>query len=509
MSGTLDIVDVKGKRVTVMGLGRFGGGVSAVRFLVERGARVTVTDLLSETELADSLSELDGVPLEGVHLGGHQERDFQSADLVVVSPAVPRDSCYLELARQSGVPLTSEMNLFWQHNCGRVIGVTGSNGKSTTAAILHSILAATGFRCWLGGNIGRSLLPVVDQIASDDWVVLELSSFHLNDLDRLFTSPQIAVVTNFSPNHLDWHHSLDEYRRSKQTILRWQLDQHTAVLNQDDPDVAHWPSNGRRLYFGTQDLGRHGIFACGAGFPATCGAGFPATCGAGFPACHDESAGWEACPTASGGSSEEHVVFRDQRGEQILALSEWLTLPGRHNLQNALAAVCTALALGAGPSAVHRGLKSFVPLPHRLEKVAEVAGRTFYNDSLATTPESASIALEAFTAPVVLLAGGYDKQLDLSDFAQAIAKKSKAVALMGQTAEPLAFLIEKNARQRTIPCQESPSLEAAFNWAVDQSAPGDVVLLSPGCASYDWFNNFAERGERFTELVRAWESEPR
>ena len=483
------MLDLKGKRVTVMGLGRFGGGVSAVRFLVERGAQVTVTDLLSEADLADSLSQLDGVPLCDVHLGGHVERDFQAADLVVVNPAVPRDSRYLEVARQSGVPLTSEMNLFWQHNCGRVVGVTGSNGKSTTAAILHAILEAGPSRCWLGGNIGCSLLPAVDGIAPDDWVVLELSSFQLNDLDRLFTSPEVAVVTNFSPNHLDWHHSLDDYRRSKQAILRWQLDHHTAVLNQDDPDVALWPSNGRRFFFGTRDLGRPGIFAQQAGASRSTAGSKPR--GAGFPAGHCRSA--------------DHVVFRDGGGEQALPLSEWLTLPGRHNLQNALAAACAALALGASPSEVQRGLESFTPLPHRLEKVADVAGRSFYNDSLATTPESARIALEAFTEPVVLLAGGYDKGLDLSDFAQSIAEKAKAVALMGQTAEPLAFLIEQDSRGQTTPHRECPSLEAAFNWAVEQSAPGDVVLLSPGCASYGWFSNFAERGERFVKLVKAWE----
>lgn len=455
--------DWRGARVTVMGLGRFGGGLGAIRFLAERGARVTVTDTQPAEKLAGSLAELEGIRLEAVHLGGHRDDDFTRADFIVATPAVPRSNRYLQLARAAGVAVSSEMNLFWQLNRGRVIAVTGSNGKSTTTALTHSILRATGRRSWLGGNIGRSLLPEVDAIQPNDFVVLELSSFQLEDLDRLEASPHVAVVTNFSPNHLDWHGTLDAYRTAKQSILRWQIGSDFAVLNQDDPDVAAWPTHAARLSFGENDRGSDGVFLRG-----------------------------------------DHAVARRHGREETFPILEWLRLPGRHNVQNALAATCAALAAGAGLPAVKAGIEGYEPLPHRLQLVAEVDGRRFYNDSLATTPESVVVALEAFDRPIVLLAGGYDKKVDLTPMAAAIARKVRAVALMGQTAPVLDALIARHSEFDGPLRTTQPSFAESFSWAAAQSRTGDVVLLSPGCASYDWFRNFADRGEQFTELARQW-----
>jgi UDP-N-acetylmuramoylalanine--D-glutamate ligase len=457
----IEFFNLKSKRVTVMGLGRFGGGVGAVKFLVDRGARVTVTDLLDEADLADSLAALDGYGLHSLHLGRHREEDFSDADLVVVSPAVPPDNRYVEIARHHGVPMTGETSLFWRFNRGRIIGVTGTNGKSTTAVMVHAMLNAAGFNGWLGGNIGRSLLPEVDSIAPDDWVVLELSSFQLHDLDSLPSSPNVAIVTNFVPNHLDWHGSVDEYCRAKQAILRWQTPEGLSVLNQDDDHVAGWTTYGKRLWFGTADLGGPGMF-----------------------------------PAAGG------MLFRDGDRERTFPLADWLQLPGRHNLQNAMAAACAAVAIGVPDSAIKEGLATVVPLPHRLEQVAEINGRRFFNDSLATTPESVVVALAAFADPVILMAGGYDKQVDLSLMADAIAERTKGVALMGQTAADLGELLAKRCPSHLM--RECRSFDEAFGWACSLSSPGDVVLLSPGCASYDWFPNFAARGERFAELVKDW-----
>jgi UDP-N-acetylmuramoylalanine--D-glutamate ligase len=456
-------INVAGRRVTVMGLGRFGGGVGAIRFLTSRGARVTVTDLLGAAELAEPLAKIADCPVESYHLGGHSESDFVEAELIVVNPAVPPTSPFLERARQSRVPLTSEISLFWQFNPGRTLAVTGSNGKSTTTAMVHSILQAAGLESRLGGNIGRSLLPDVDSIAPHEWAVLELSSFQLEDLDRLPASPNIAVVTNFTPNHLDWHGCLSAYRQAKQAILRWQSPQDAAVLNQDDDEVSGWTTFGRTVWFGSRDVGRDGIFADGV----------------------------------------EHVLRLDGQLERF-PLRTWIRLPGRHNLQNAMAAACAAVLAGADLDAVRRGLESFQPLPHRLEFVGMAGGRKFYNDSLATTPESVLAALDAFSDPIVLLLGGYDKRIDLAPLAEAVARKVKAVALMGQTADALSWLLESAPQGDELPMHECQSFEEAFGWAVNQSEPGDVVLLSPGCASYDWFRNYAERGQRFAELVQAW-----
>jgi|HubBroStandDraft_6_1064221.scaffolds.fasta_scaffold113334_2 UDP-N-acetylmuramoylalanine--D-glutamate ligase len=455
--------DVSGQHVTVMGLGRFGGGIGAVRFLTSRGAHVTVTDLLGAEELAEPLARIADCPVAAYHLGGHVENDFIDTDLVVVNPAVPPTNPFLEVARKSAVPLTSEIGLFWRFHPGRTLAVTGSNGKSTTTAMTHAILEAAGLPCRLGGNIGRSLLPEVDEIAPHEWAVLELSSFQLEDLDRIPASPNVAVVTNFTPNHLDWHGCLSAYRRAKQSILRWQSPEDVAILNQDDADVAEWATFGRTLWFGSRDVGREGVF-------------------------EDRS---------------EHVLRVDGRFERF-PLRAWVPLPGRHNLHNAMAATCAAVVAGADLDAVRRGLEAYRPLPHRLECVAKVAGRTFYNDSLATTPESTIVALEAFSEPIVVLVGGYDKQIDLSGLAGVVARRAKAAALMGQTAEALGFLIELSSKSDGPATQECESFEEAFAWAVDQSEPGDVVLLSPSCASYDWFRNYAERGKRFVELVEAW-----
>jgi UDP-N-acetylmuramoylalanine--D-glutamate ligase len=488
--------DFADRRVTVMGLGAFGGGTGVVRFLVERGAHVTVTDLRTEADLAASLAELDDCPPQRLHLGGHQDQDFTETDLVVVNPAVPRDNRFLELARQAGVPLTSEMNLFWQFNRGQTIGVTGSNGKSTTTALIHALLQADGRRCWLGGNIGRSLLPIVDQIAPDDWVVLELSSFQLDDLDRLKRSPHVAVVTNFSPNHLDWHGTLAAYRSAKQSILRWQRPGDIAILNGDDPDVSCWSTSALRWRFG-----------CGGQHAGEC---FPAGWISG-PTVMEAGSQGEGETRKQGDKETGGAIVRDGGGEYRLPLGGWLQLPGRHNFQNALAAVCAAWAVGASEEAIESGLRGFTGLPHRLQFVGEAAGRRFYNDSLATTPESTQVALDAFSSPVVLLAGGYDKQIDLTEMARSIAQRTKAVALMGQTAEGLEAHIHHFAAQptdRRPPTQCCASFREAFAWAVGQSAPGDIVLLSPGCASYDWFRNFADRGEQFVALVDEYRAAP-
>lgn len=462
MSTAIPPIDLSGKRVTVMGLGSFGGGLGAVQFLLERRANITITDLKTRDELSSALAKLDldtGITL---HLGRHIESDFINVDLIVVNPAVPPNSDFLQVARQSGVATTTEMNLFWQFNRGRTVGVTGSNGKSTTTALIHGILEAAGHRCWLGGNIGRSLLPHVDDIQPQDWVVLELSSFQLEDLDRIQASPHVAVVTNFSPNHLDRHGTLDDYRFAKQTILRWQDESDIAVLNADDPDVRDWNSTSRRFTFGTQDDGNSGVSA-----------------------------------------SNGRFLVRANNRTQIVPLSEWLHLPGEHNLHNAMAATCATMAIGIDQQAVQCGLERFSALPHRLQFIAEADGRRFYNDSLATTPESAIAAIRSFDRPIVLLAGGYDKQVDLSKMADAIATQVKVVALMGTTGPLLEELINKHQSANRAVAKVCTSFSESFDWAVTHSAPGDVILLSPGSASYDWFENFADRGEQFAGLVQS------
>jgi len=453
--------DLRGRRVTVMGLGRFGGGVGATRFLIERGSRVTVTDLADETMLAGSLSEIADCEIERFRLGGHAEEDFLSADLIVASPAVPIDHPLLAAARSAGVPVTTEIGLFWA-NCGaRVIGVTGSIGKSTTAAMIHAILAAAGKKAWLGGNIGVSLLPEVDRIAPGDWVVLELSSFQLEYLAPLRPRPVIAVVTNLRPNHLDRHGTLDRYRAAKQSLLRRQTAEDVTVLNADDPDVSNWETAANRLSFG-DDSGSilragspPGVFLNGDG-----------------------------------------LIFRDGRSSPRLPLV--LNLPGAHHRLNAATAATAAFGAGIEPQAIVAALANFRGLAHRLEVVGEFEGRLWVNDSKATTPESAIAALRSFGRPVRLIAGGADKGVDLSPVADEIARRGVAVYLSGRTAPSLAASLAARGHRAATVCD---SFDASVTAAWNESRSGDVILLSPACASWGQFRDYRERGERFTRLA--------
>lgn len=473
--GPIDPEQLRGRRVTVMGLGSFGGGSAVVRFLCRYGAAVRVSEQKSHQELSQTISELDELSGIDWRTGGHEWSHFEDADLVVVNPAVRPDHPLLIRLVRDQRPLTTEMNLFWQLNPGKVIAVTGSNGKSTTTALIHTLLEADGKRAWLGGNIGRSLLPMVDRIQPDDWVVLELSSFQLERLSWLCARPDIAVVTNFSANHLDWHGSLEAYATAKQAILRWQLEEDRAVLNGNDSTVTHWPGRARRLLFLAAGSTPNGFRVTAEGIPAA--------------DVSDGDSVWLEGDSIRG--CVDGDPFR-------VSLASW-RLRGQHNRDNALAAVAAARLAGADEQAIEQGLSGFVPLPHRLQPVGEVQRRQFVNDSIATTPEAAIAALQAFDEPVVLLAGGYDKQVDLEPLVHTIGRRVRAVAFLGSTGPDMARQL---SRQPASPphCVAS-SLPDAVRWAMDHSRPGDVVLLSPGCASYDWFQSFEDRGRQFAALA--------
>lgn len=428
-------MNFSGRRVTIMGLGHFGGGAAAARWLAQQGAIVTITDLARREALADSLAELDGVSIAQLHLGAHCEDDFRNADLVVVSPAVKPANRFVQIAVEAGVPTTSEIELFLNQCRGRVVGVTGSNGKSTTAAMTAAILKAEGRRVWLGGNIGVSLLEQLDRIGPDDWAVLELSSFQLWYLSARARWPEVAVVTNCTPNHLNWHGSFADYAAAKQRLVTEQRADSLAVLNPLDPEVSGWG----------------------------------------------------------------HLV----RGRQLPLVADHevppLQVPGGHNRVNARCAATAAAGMGCDPEAIGRGLASFVALPQRLELAATIAGRRFYNDSTATTPESTIAALHSLEGGVWLLAGGSDKGSDFRALSDAIANCVHGAAFFGATREKLHNLV--NIRRPDLPCIALETMCDALAWCWQRSRPGDSIVLSPACASHDQFQNFRQRGELFVELV--------
>ena len=462
-SDTRAVQDLRNKRVTVMGLGLFGGGVSVTRFLVRQGARVTVTDTKQADQLQESIRALRGVSVT-YHLGGHQERDFRDADLVVVNPAVKKTNEFLRVAEGHGVPMDTEMNFFFRLCRAPIVGITGSNGKSTTTALAGAMLEKGKAKVWVGGNIGRSLLLEVEKIRPEHIVVLELSSFQLQDLGPTGLSPHVSAILNISPNHLDHHGSLRPYISAKENIFANQGPSDYAILNYEDPRCRRMQNKPRsRVLFFGRDIGER-----------------------------------DGCVIRRG----RFVLRLDGREEAICETSR-LRLPGAHNLCNAAAALLAAAVAGAPRRAIPSALSRFRALEHRLEAVRTLRGVRYINDSVATTPESAIAALKTFREPIVLIAGGHDKELPLGEFASVAAAHTKTVVLIGQTAPKLSRLIKMHRTGERPALVGVETFEDAFRAASEAASPGDVVLLSPACASYGMFRNYAERGETFRKLVKA------
>ncbi len=431
-----------------MGLGHFGGGVAAARWLAAGGARVTVTDTAPASALAESLASLAGATIAAYHLGGHREDDFRQSDLIVVNPAVRPDNPFLRIAVSAGVPTTSEIELFLDACPAKIVGVTGSNGKSTTAAMTAAIFQAAGRRTWLGGNIGASLLEHLGPIepcdaarsrgaiGPQDAVVLELSSFQLWHLSPRARPVDVAVVTNCSPNHLDWHGTWADYVAAKQRILSRQGPESLAVLNTSDPEVTTWT---------------HGVRG-------------------------------RLVPPATDGEIPP------------------LAVPGQHNRVNARCAAAAAMAAGCSCEAVRAGLAVYKSLSQRLEPLGVFAGRRVYNDSSATTPESTIAALQTIEGPLWLLAGGAGKGSDFRPLARAIVRRVSGAAFFGRVREVLCdYLLQDDPR---FPCTAVETMADALAWCRDRSRAGDAILFSPACSSHDQFQNFRQRGEQFAQRVR-------
>ena len=444
------------RNVLVMGLGLFGGGVGAVRFLCNAGAHVTVTDLRGEDDLKESVEALKGLDITYV-LGHHQEEDFARSDLVVANPGVPRSSKYLKIAAESGVPITTEICLFVERCEAPVIGITGSSGKTTTTCLLAAMLGQESREVFSGGNIGGSLLGQLENISSDSRIVLELSSFQLDYLGTIHWSPDVAVVTNFAPNHIDVHGSLEVYRKAKQEIVKHQDSSGVVILNGDDPEVRGWGKAKRHL-FSAEGAVQRGTYV------------------------------------------DLDRIMHNLSGEPTeICKTGSLKLPGKHNLRNALAAACTALSAGISESAIASVLESFQGVEHRLEFVARLGGVSFVNDSIATSPERTQVALDAVPGNIVLIAGGYDKGLAYDHLGSVIGRRVSNLVLLGDTAEEIADSVPKGSATRI---HRTDNLAAAVNKSRALAGEEGTVLFSPASASYDMFRNFADRGKKFKELVK-------
>ncbi|MBL8746917.1 MAG: UDP-N-acetylmuramoyl-L-alanine--D-glutamate ligase [Phycisphaerae bacterium] len=439
-----------GKRVTVMGLGRFGGGVGVARWLAAQGADILITDLDPAERLAESIAQLNDLidnTTVTLRLGGHNVSDFTNTDLVIANPAVPKpwENRFLRAAEAARVPITTEIRLLTERLPDRekVIAVTGSVGKSTTSAMIAHILKDAGRGVFFGGNIGGSLLAELPRMTPDSDIVLEISSAMMHWLSPGIGcagapgwSPHVAVATNITANHLDWHGDFAHYERSKQQILRDQTAEDRAVIADF---LSHWPGSAPRVTI-----------------------------------------------------------------ESIPADVPPLAIPGRHNRLNAAFAIAAAALAGVPRERAASAVATFPGLPDRLQFVGTFGGVRAYNDSKSTTPDAARLAVDAMdhdpdigASRVRLICGGYDKKIDLTPLAHAAARCAAAYTI-GATGEWLADAIARAGGRAAF----RKTLDHAVADALTDSRPGDTILLSPGCASWDQFTNYEERGRRFEQLLR-------
>jgi UDP-N-acetylmuramoylalanine--D-glutamate ligase len=462
-------MNLYGKRILVMGLGVHGGGLGVARFLVAQGAEVTVTDLRGAELLAPSLAQLDGLPVRLV-LGEHREDDFRQAEIVVRNPGVPRESRFLQIARAAGAAIEMEMSLFFRLCPAPILAITGTKGKTTTTMLAAAMVQAHQPDAIAAGNLRVSALEQLPHLRPDTPIILELSSFALEGLGEAQLSAPYAAITNLSADHLDRYRSLGAYAEAKRQIYAWQPKDGVLALSADDPGTQQFFAGappGRRIWVHAQ-------------LPASLS---------------DETlVGWR----------DGALIERTPTGERELLAEADVRLPGRHNLANVAMAAALTSAAGVPANAIRRAAQGFTGVEHRLEVVRTLAGVMYVNDTAATAPEAAIAALASFAQPIVLIAGGADKQLPFERFAAAIAQRVKAaVLLQGSATEKLTAALQPLLEDRTILHGPTDDFERAIRQAQQLAAPGDVVLLSPGCASFGMFRNEFHRGEEFRRIVGA------
>jgi len=461
----MEINDIKGKKITVMGLGLHGGGIGTVRFLHALGAKVIVTDIKSKEVLAPSLEKLKD--LKGIEyiLGQHRSEDFENVDMIIKTPPAPWNNKYIKLALEKKVPVEIDSSLFFKLCKNPIIGVTGTRGKTTTTSLIYEILKLAGKNPVKVGMGQISVLDKLNSLKKDSTVVFELSSWRLSALGRYKLSPQIAVVTNVYQDHLNYYPTMEEYIKDKKNIFLNQKQGDVSILNWDNEIVRKL---GEEVKFETIKFSENKI---------------------------------------ENGKSvyieNGKIYFNNGIDSKKVLDLEKIKIRGNHNRENVMAAVAVAKFLGIENSIIEKTISDFKGIPHRLEFIKEIDGVKYYNDTAATSPDGAVCGINSFSEPVVLICGGSDKKLDMSSLAKVIAEKLKAVVfLKGEATEKIIsalrkILPENEEREYRIVDSMAKAVELAKN----ASEIGDVVLLSPGAASFGLFNNEFDRGDKFRKAV--------
>lgn len=448
-------MELRKKRVLVVGLARTG--VATALFCAGHNAIVTATETRAESELGDAPAKLRaaGVALE---LGGHTEKTFLAQDLIIPSPGVPADDAFLLLARSKGITIWSEIELAYRFLEGKLIGITGSNGKTTTTTLVHHILKAAAMQAYLAGNVGTPLISEVEKMDAGSVAVAELSSFQLELIEKF--RPNIGALLNLTPDHLDRHKTMEAYAAAKARIFENQTELDAAILNADDAASAKYaPKKPQMFWFSRKKQVAHG--ACLRG--------------------------------------EEIVVVHDGKEESVMKAAE-IPLAGAHNLENVLAAVIIARLAGVDTGTIAKAVKSFAGVEHRLEFVADVRGVRYYNDSKATNVDATLKALDAFPGRILVILGGKDKGSDYTVLQKPLRERAILALLIGAAADK----IEKQIAG-SVAIERAGTLERAVEAASLAARSGDVVLLAPACASFDQFENYEHRGRVFKQLVRSIE----
>jgi UDP-N-acetylmuramoylalanine--D-glutamate ligase len=449
-------MEIKGKKVLVVGLGK--SGLAAALFLRRQGAQVTVSDVRSAEALAKEIPALidEGIAVEA---GGHGLLTFRRQDLIVVSPGVPVDTPELTQVKKFGLPIIGELELAAHYLRGKILAITGSNGKTTTTTLCGEILEAAKLPVQVGGNIGVPVIALVDESRDDGWSVLEVSSFQLETTYEFH--PQIAVILNITPDHLDRHGTFENYAAAKERIFAQQTADDALVLNADDEAAksAAARAKSRIFWFSRTRVVRQGAFV------------------------HDGV-----------------IVFRESEqaaAEPVVRVDE-IPLKGAHNVENVLAAVCAARLAGVAAETIRSAVAGFHAVEHRLEFVATLNGVDYYNDSKATNVDASMKAIAAFPGGIHLILGGKDKNSDYRQMRALITERVKAVYTIGAAAEKIHTHIEGAA-----PIVSAGTLEEAIARAGGAAQPGEIVLLAPACSSFDQFENYEHRGRIFKETVFA------
>ena len=450
-------IDLEGKRVLVVGLARTG--IATALFCAARGACVAASEERGEAEVAEAAVKLRaaGVRLE---LGGHSETTFLAQHLIIPSPGVPQSLPQLQAARAAGIPVWSEIELAWRYLRGRMVAITGSNGKTTTASLVGHILETAGIPVLVAGNIGTPLISRVETSSDSSVTVVEVSSFQLETIEAL--RPDVGLLLNLTPDHLDRHASFDEYARAKARLFENQTEQDTAIINADDPAATqHVPYRPQVFWFSRTRRVAGGTFL-----------------------------------------RDEEIVFRRDGSETVLLRREDIGLRGEHNVENVLAAAAAAFLAGASPAAIAAGVRSFAGVEHRLEFVAEINGVSFYNDSKATNVDATLKALDAFPGGLLVILGGKDKGGDFTLLREPLRRGARLALLIGAAADKIAAQLGD-----AVAIERAETMDRAVRLGFGRAQPGDILLLAPACASFDQFENFEHRGRVFKQLVRELEQE--